>query len=427
MFLKYKKNKFISNFLSLSSLQIASYIFPLLTIPYLVRVLGVDNFGLIAFAGGIVFYFNVLVSYGFGLTATKDISVQRDNLSKLNKIFSAVISTQLFLLFISCILFFVLIFSIESIWNERILYIYSFIFALSNTFFPIFFFQGMEQMKYITIINVISRIISTAAIFIFITCREDYYLVPAVYAFFTFISTVYSIYFIGKTFNVHVSFVSIQRILKTLKDGRHIFISNIGITLYDNTVIVILGFLTTLETVGYFSVAQKLIKAIISLSQPIYKTVYPHIMLLAKESKPEALKFIRKVAFFSSIVNLFIFFIILIFANQILIFLFGDNIEESIVIIQIMSLLPLIVGLNNIIGVQTLIAFNLQHFLSKITVFIGILSLPVSFSVIYVYGAQGAAIVTLIVELSILIFIYIYLIKNKIYILTKKDFNVSNI
>ena len=423
MKVKNTRQKLISNFLSLSSLQMASYIFPLLTIPYLVRVVGVENYGLIAFAGGVVFYFNILVAYGFGLTATKEISVNRDNTDKLSKIFSSVITTQLLLLSLSFMILLIMLFFIESISNEKLLYIFSFIAALSNTLFPIFFFQGMEQMKYITIINILSRMITTLMIFIVIRERGDYYLVPAVYAFFTTLSTAYSIYFINNKFNIKLTISSFRRILKTLKDGRHIFISNIGITLYDNTIIIILGFLTSMTIVGYFTIAQKLIKAIISVSQPIYKTVYPHIMLLASESKDRALDFIRKVAIYSSLINISIFIITDIFADKILLLLFGDDIENSILVLQILSILPLIVGLNNIIGVQTLIAFHHQKFLSKLTVYVGLISLPISFIIIHLYSAVGAAIVSVLVEVSILAIINIYLLKNNIKIFTKREQN----
>lgn len=423
MKVKNTRQKLISNFLSLSSLQMASYIFPLLTIPYLVRVVGVENYGLIAFAGGVVFYFNILVAYGFGLTATKEISVNRDNTDKLSKIFSSVITTQLLLLSLSFMILLIMLFFIESISNEKLLYIFSFIAALSNTLFPIFFFQGMEQMKYITIINILSRMITTLMIFIVIRERGDYYLVPAVYAFFTTLSTAYSIYFIKNKFNIKLTISSFRRILKTLKDGRHIFISNIGITLYDNTIIIILGFLTSMTIVGYFTIAQKLIKAIISVSQPIYKTVYPHIMLLASESKDRALDFIRKVAIYSSLINISIFIITDIFADKILLLLFGDDIENSILVLQILSILPLIVGLNNIIGVQTLIAFHHQKFLSKLTVYVGLISLPISFIIIHLYSAVGAAIVSVLVEVSILAIINIYLLKNNIKIFTKREQN----
>jgi len=209
-----------------------------------------------------------------------------------------------------------------------------------------------------------------------------------------------------------------------LKDGRHIFISNIGISLYDNTVVIILGFLTNMTIVGYFTLAQKLIKTIISLSQPVYKTVYPHIMLLATESKSKTLDFIRKVAIYCSVINIIIFIIIFIFADKILILLFGHDIQNSILLVQILSILPLVVGLNNIIGVQTLIAFHHQKFLSKITIYIGIISLPISFIIIYLYNAIGAAIVSVSVEVSILTIIYIYLLNNNIKIFNKREQNV---
>jgi PST family polysaccharide transporter len=164
------------NFTSLSLLQIANYLFPLITLPYLVRVLGPEKYGLVNFAAAFAMYFAIITDYGFNLSATQDISVNRKNPERTSQIFSAVISIKMILFFISAILFTIIVFIFPIFKKDLLLFAITFVSVFGTALFPIWFYQGIEKMNYILVINVTVRTILTALIFLFIKQESDYIL-----------------------------------------------------------------------------------------------------------------------------------------------------------------------------------------------------------------------------------------------------------
>ena len=172
--------KISANFMYLSILQGMNLILPLITFPYLVKILGIEKFGLIMFAQAFIVYFSMIADYGFNLSGIREVSSNRNNKEKLIKIFSSIMIARFILVLVGFIFLSIIIFSFEKFSNNWELYYLTFGIVIGTALFPTWFFQGMEKMKYITVLTVIAKLIFTVFIFIFVTKEEDFIYVPLI-------------------------------------------------------------------------------------------------------------------------------------------------------------------------------------------------------------------------------------------------------
>jgi PST family polysaccharide transporter len=395
-------------------LQAANYILPLITLPYLVRILGVEYFGLLAFATATVAYFQIITDYGFNLTATREISIHRDNKEKVIEIFSSVMTIKVILMFVSLFLLSILVFSFEKFSKDWEIYFLTFGTVVGQVLFPVWFFQGMERMKYITYLNILSKSIFTVAIFVFVQKQSDYYLVPFLTTVGSLLAGVLSLWLVRKEFDVWFVWQKLESIKFYLMEGWYVFLSQLKISLFSSTNIIILGLITNNAAVGYYSAAEKVMRATAMLQGPIVGSIFPYIAKIMKENQELAFIKLKKIIKIGSLVYSFIFFLILVFAKEITILLFGSQYEESIILLRIMSIVPLSIFLNNIFGTQIMLNINREKQFFIILLIGGIGNLFLCTVLVYLYGALGATISMLIIEIFIMLGMF-YNVKDLFY------------
>jgi len=414
------RGRLFENFFSLSFLQVANYIFPLITLPYLVRVLGPEKFGLISFAQAFTGYFMILTDYGFNLSATREIAIYREDKEKISEIFSSVMVIKFFLFLLSLGIMSGIVFTFEKFRQDWEIYYLTFGMVLGQVLFPIWFFQGMERMKYITFLNILAKLIFTIAIFVFVRKVGDYLYVPLLNSLGFIVAGVLGLWIIFKDFGIEFRMPSWEGIKYQLKEGWYIFISTVAISLYTISNTFILGLFTNNTIVGYYSAAEKIIKAIQGLLGPISQTIYPHVSKLMYESKEYGIKFLRKVTLLIGSFSFVLSLIIFIFADLIVGIVLGSQYTESVIVLRILAFLPFIIGLSNIFGIQTMLTLNFRKAFSNILISASFLNLVLAFILVPSLKHIGISISVLISEIFVTLSMFIFLRSKGIKILEGK-------
>ncbi len=398
--------RLMDNFLSLSALQGINILVPLITFPYLVRVLGVEQFGVFAFVVAVINYAVIITDYGFDLSATKHISTHIENKKKIDEIFSSVIMIKsvmmlLILLFIGLLTLFVDKFS-----QHASLYFLAFGLVLGQVLFPVWFFQGIEKMRYITILNAIAKTIFTIAIFLFVHKGDDLYLVFIFNSIGAVLAGWLAFYVARVKFNVSFVWQPREQLLYYLKDAWYIFTSRVAVQLYQGINIIILGFFVSNTIVGYYAIVEKIVRAIGSIMISLTRALYPY---LNKVYDTSIGLFYRR----NAQLSLFIFLLMVPIAA--LTYIFSEEILELVMGRQVPSLVITLLHIFSPIlafylyGNQftnMLVILNEKKLLNSIVVLAGIINLICAPIVIYLYGALG------LVWLNLLIALFIYISKG---------------
>jgi len=401
--------RILDNIMSLTGIQFVQYLLPLVTFPYLTRVLGPANFGRVAFALAFIGYFQILTDYGFNLSATREISINRDDLSQVSKIYSSVMVTKTLLMLLTFTLMLIIISSFGRFQGDPLLYIFTFGLVLGSVLFPVWFFQGVERMRYISMLRILSSIIYTTLIFLIVRGPQDYLYVPLINSIGFILVGVYSQHIVRKEFKVKFLRPTLQDIKRQLVEGWYLFISTLAVSLYTTSNRFILGLLVGNATLGYYAVAEDITRALQGLVSPIGQAIYPYFSRIQAEDRERAKSELKKMLIIIGILT-FIFSILLVFAAPFIIkILAGPLYMESIHLLQVLVFIIFAIGVNNILGIQGLVSFGYKEKFTRIVLFAGILHLGLLIGLVLVMGSLGAAIAVVATEIFIGIIEYILL------------------
>lgn len=401
------------NFTSLSILQLTNYLFPLITLPYLVRVLGPEKYGLVMFVLSFTSYWGILIDYGFNLSATKYVSIFREDNNKLSEQFSTVFFARVVLFGFSILVFGLLIIFFP-LFNENLeLYIISITGLIGTILFPTYLFQGIEKMHHILIINFIIRSISVVAIFTFIRDSSDFVILILIYSSTNILIGITGFRTAVHKYNIRLFFPGIVSTKDILVKSFNIFISSLSISTISNSNAFILGLFAESKMVGYFAAADKIRLAFQSALLPLLTTMFARINKTAKDSLNRFNEITMKFFLIIFLAALLLSIILFSLSPLLVKVLLGESFADSIKILNILSPLPLLFAISNFIGVLILIPLGKENEYSKIMFATLIFHTLLSLLIVPLFLSEGSAIAALATELFLILLFVLYLYKNK--------------
>lgn len=409
-----KKEGVLSNFFSLSLLQALNLLTPLLLVPFVVKTLGIKNYGWIAICQSFIGYITILVDYGFNLTAVRDISSANQNKEVISKIYSSVTVIKITFSLLILLILYVISKSFFSN-NDVALYLqYSLIGSFFLICFPSWLFQGIHKLNLGAAILLLGKIIHIILCFLVLENRptiKAYFMLQAV-AF--FISMATALIVINFLFKIKFTGIQIKNISIQLKNGWNIFVANVATNIYTGSSPIILGALHGPIASAMFGIADQIH---VLLRQPLNiltRIIYPKICVLMAEKKDEFSRYLKPIVLNFLIFYLLIIATCLIWSTQISIFFSKDHYLEISGIIKIICWVPIVVLLLNLSPYLYFLATKLDKVNRKVSIIGAIIGICLNFILSYFFSYTGAAIAILTTELIIgSIFFQLLMKENK--------------
>ena len=395
------------NFTYITALQAFVMLVPLITYPYLVRILGKELYGWVITAQVVASYCSIIVDFGFKSVSARQVSIYRNDKEKLSEIVSTILTLQGILWLCSMVIYITVICLIPSYRTHLWLFLFSFFLTFNELLFPQYFFQGIEKMKYISILNIVIRLIFVGLIFLFVKEVDDYILVPLLSATGYFIGGCLALYVVFKRENLHYKKPTYSNMKYYMKDASPIFFTDVICTIKDKLNYILLGACVGMGNVVVYDLGSKFTNVLLKPASIVNTVLFPKI------AKERNIRFFKKIATFLVLGVTALVIVLNLFLPEIVRFFIAEDID--LLPIRLYSLAPILVGLSGCIASNLIIALGYNRYiLYSIIVttalyllllgcfyWLGYLNSVTSFIVLTVLSYLGELIYRLIVSVKI--------------------------
>lgn len=402
------------NVLSLLAYRGTSFIFPLVTLPYLARILGVEHMGLLALGLACVMYCSTISDWGFNVYTTKDIAQHRDDKQRVTQLFWSTFNAKL-MLGCSTLALLLLVTWFNPAWHT----LFFIVLANSTVLFGQllsfgWLMQGFEKLGKTSIISTIGQFCSIPLTFLLVKTPEDTWLaalIPGVVAFITAIITMSLV--------VQMRVIGFYRfepreIMQRIKDSLHVFLAIFGANMFNNINVLILASLTSTYMVGLYNGADRLKKAANSVPEQIGNAFFPRVSHLFHKDRAAAIAATRKSISLSFLISLFIVVFTFFFADYVVRILLGAAFHDSADVLRVVVCGFIFGNISYPAGLQILIPYGLAKQRMHVMFIVGLMNIPICCLLAWQYGAIGAASSLVLSEFLVFVGVLRIMVKHDI-------------
>jgi polysaccharide transporter, PST family len=409
------RHRLVKNTAALLIVQVSAYAAPLLVLPYLSRVLTTEHFGLIAFATSFNWYFITLVEYGFNLTATRRIAINRENPEEVSRIFSSVMSAKALLTALGLLMMLSVVLLTPKLRPNLVLFCISYMAVVGDLLFPLWLFQGLERMENLLWRDLSSKLVALALVFTFVHKDSDYLLAAAFQSGATVVAGLLGLSMVPFITSLRLRVPRLQDTFQALREGWSVFLSMAAMTLTSSTNIFLLGLRSGPTDVAYYTAAYRLVVAIRMLVSPTVTALYPHISHMAVKSRDQAIKFLKKHSLTLAAPFFACSLVLLGFAPLITKLLYGHKYLPTIPLMRVLAFSPFFLALQQVYSTFFMLAFGYQKEWSRVIFKASILNFVLLIPLIYgIWPPMAVAVTGLMLDAFVTFVTFQFYRKNAI-------------
>lgn len=389
------------NFLYSSILTTANYIFPLITYPYVSRILGVTNIGLYNFADSIINYFIMFSMMGIGIIGIREVAATQDDRNEKNKVFSSLFILNAVLTLLALAILIICIFTVHDLRENKELMYVGVLKLISNLFLIDWFYKGLEKFKYITNVTLTIKMLYVVSVFIFVKESNDYTIYYLLCTLMITLNAIANFIYAFKYVKFDFKSLNIRKYVKTnFVLGVYCFLTS----MYTSFNVAYLGFVSNTTEVGYYATGTKLFSIIIALYSAFTGVVQPRMSSLLSENKfDEFIGLIKKSTDLLLTITVPAVLFTCAFSPEIIKIISGEGYEGAIIPTRIVMPLIFIIGYEQILVVQILTPLKKDRQILINSISGAMIGLILNLILVNKYASTGSAIVWVMSEITVLI------------------------
>lgn len=405
------RNKSIQNFLFLAVIQSSNILISIISMPLLIQSIGLDQFGLVNLSLSVIILLNILVGFGYNLSAPKDVAVNQQDKDALSHLVSNVFSGKILLAFLATLLILIGVFGMGLFKEYQIILVFSCLLLFSEATLPLWFFQGMEKMKLISITNIFSKLLFLLGIVLFIHSPDQSHWVNFMMGFFGLGINLFLLFYIHAFLEIKFYRPQFSAIWVSLKENILFFFSNLASHISINGGLIILSFFSVAETLGMYSLAERVVMVLRLFPALIIQAIYPNASKIYQDDEPAFFRFSKKVYVRALFVGVLISSGTYFTAPWIIQTLARKPLNESVDYLRILAAIPFLACLN-VGNVTLMLVADLKNLLFKASWMMCVYMIFIASLLTAQFGGIGLCYAILSTEIIVFLICMVLLFRN---------------